>query len=143
MTDTSKGVGSGPDSSPQPEFKEYVVHRDSDRPFSFAGVLMAKASRQSDANLGLMRTETLEAAFYKTRGGKFITSLSKTTRSAIPVIANPFRSVEEEDEPDFKSNYRKAAAHDTFEDALRWFKPGRLTDEIRKQLGLSEPLRIE
>ncbi len=142
MTDSSQGGGSGPDSTTQPAFKEYVVKRDSDGPLTFAGVQLAKASRETNG-LGLIHVETLEAGVYRTRGGKFITSLSKTTRSGFASLAALGRSVEEEDAPDVRSNYRKAAVHQSFEDAVRWFKPGRLTDEIREQLGLDKPVRIE
>jgi hypothetical protein len=144
MTTPSQGASSGPavDTQSEPEFKEYLVKRDKEGPLSFLGVQLAKATRQSSGLMqAMMMVETLEAALYKTRGGKFITSLSKTRHQ------NAFASmvgtnVEDEAGPD-KSGYYKAGVHDTFESAMEWFRPGRLTDEIRRQLGLDQPVRIE
>jgi hypothetical protein len=116
-----------------PEFKEYLVKRDKDRPLSFEGQRLAHASDNGvNAMAALAR---IEGAVYRTRGGKYITSLSKTslleTISVLtPEVARP-------------SGYNKAAVHDSFEEAMGWFKPGRITDEIRRQLGLDKPLRIE
>lgn len=143
MSDSTQGADSGPDSSTQSDFKEYVVKRDNDGPYSFAGVLLAKASRQSGAGvIGMGSTVELEAAVYRTRGGKFITSLSKKTTSAIKLSA--LLSIgDDDDDPSVNSAYRKAAVHDSFEEAVCWFRPGKLTDEIRRQLGLDKPVRIE
>jgi hypothetical protein len=135
MTNRSQGADSGLASESQAAFQEFVVKRDKDGPFSFAGVQLAKASRQTS---GLVMSDILEAAVYRTRGGKFVTSLSK-------IIANPFTNLfataEDISGPD--AGYHKAAAHDTFEAAMSWFRPGRLTDEIRRQLGLDKPVRLE
>lgn len=141
MSTESPGIGSGSVSPPQPEFQEFLVKRDKEGPLSFAGVLLARATRQSGSATLLM--QTLEATVYKTRGGKFITTLSKKTTSALNLSAlgDPFTPVEEKAGPD--SGYNKAVVHDTFEAAVDWFKPGRLTDEIRRQLGLDQPVRIE
>jgi hypothetical protein len=88
--------------------------------------------------------DMLEAAAYRTRGGKFVTSLSKTRKPALASrLAVLTMSAEDDDARDVKSTYRKATLDETFEDAVAWFKPGRLTDEIRKQLGLDKPVRIE
>jgi hypothetical protein len=144
MSTQSQGAESGPavDSQSEPEFKEYLVRRDADGPLSFAGVLLAKATRQSGGLMANMMSDTLEGAVYRTRGGKFITSLSKTRQMSL--VANIFATdVEEEAGPDSSGGYHKAAVHDTFEDAVKWFRPGRLTDEIRRQLGLDKPVRIE
>jgi hypothetical protein len=142
------------------KFNEYVVRRDNDVSLSFAGIQLAMAYRETD---NVDEIITLEAAFYKTRGGKFITTLSKT-------VADPFADDEDEcdcechdyeddeeecgfdcncecdcedDSAEWNSGYHKAAVHDTFEEAVQWFRPGRLTDEIRRQLGLDKPIRIE
>jgi hypothetical protein len=117
------------------DFQEFVVKRDKEGPFEFAGVQLAKASRRAS---NLIMTETLEAAIYKTRGGKFITALSKTQGGS---LADMFATVEDNAGPG--SGYHKAAVHDTFDEAMAWFRPGRLTDEIRRQLGLDKPVRIE
>jgi hypothetical protein len=136
MTDPSQVVDSGRASEKQTEFKEFIVKRDKDGPFTFAGIQLAKASRKGSL---LALSETLEAAVYKTRGGKFITSLSKTNQGGLQSM---FASVEDSAGPD-TSGYNKAAVHDTFEEAMAWFRPGRLTDDIRQQLGLDKPVRIE
>ena len=133
------------------EFVEYIVRRDNDVALSFAGIRLARAVRETDNVDSIV---TLEATVYRTRGGKYITTLSKT-------IEDPFADDEAEDECDddcdcechceddeahpveWDSGYHKAAVHDTFEKAVQWFRPGRLTDEIRRQLGLDRPIRIE
>jgi len=142
---------SGSSAEPNPsEFEEYIIRRDNDVPLSFAGQQLAMACRETD---DVDEIITLEAAVYKTRGGKFITMLSKT-------IVDPFSDDECdcechayedeaecdcdcEDDSEWDSGYHKAAVHDTFEKAVQWFRPGRLTDEIRRQLGLDKPLRID
>jgi hypothetical protein len=40
-------------------------------------------------------------------------------------------------------SFHKAAVFDTLDAALAWFRPGKLTDSIRRQLGLDEPIRID
>lgn len=137
MTAQSKGTGSGPSSPPETEFQEFVIPRDKDRPLSFAGMVLAKATRGGNPIVGM---EILEAALYRTRGGKFITSLRKYAEPALDLSAlmNPLG-----DEESPKSGFNKAAVHDTFESAMAWFRPGRLTDELRRQLGLDKPERIE
>ena len=143
MTIQSQGAGSGPAVDPQsePEFKEYLVKRDKEGPLSFRGVELAKATRQSSGLMQTMTLETMEAALYKTRGGKFVTSLSKTRRPTV-IASVVGANVEDEAGPD-SSGYYKAGVHDTFELAMDWFRPGRLTDELRRQLGLDQPVRIE
>ena len=39
--------------------------------------------------------------------------------------------------------FNNAQVFDTLDDAVAWFRPGRLTDALREQLGLDEPERIE
>jgi hypothetical protein len=58
----------------------------------------------------------LRLAVYKTRGGKYITSLSKT--QAIPGLVNAFQTAEDAEGPD--NGYNTAAVHETFEDAMNW-----------------------
>jgi hypothetical protein len=143
MTTQSQGASSGPavDIQSEPEFKEYLVKRDKEGPLSFLGVELAKATRQSSGLMQAMLVETMEAVLYKTRGGKFITALSKTRRATV-IASMVGTNVEDEAGPD-SSGYYKAGVHDTFESAMDWFRPGRLTDEIRRQLGLDRPIRIE
>lgn len=135
MTNESKGAISGSSAQAQPELIEYVVRRDGQSPLSFAGVRLAKASRAS----GLWEQgAALEAAMYRTRGGKYITTLVKEQPTA---LQNFYKTLEEIKGPG--GGYSKAAVHDTFEAAMSWFRPGPLTDEIRRQLGLDQPIRIE
>jgi hypothetical protein len=110
-----------------PEFKEFLVKRDKDRPFIFEGVRLAYVRESSF----LVGPALIEAAVYRTRGGKYITALSKNA------LVDPETVLGQS-----SGGYSKAAVHDTFEEAMGWFRPGRLTDAIRKQLGLDEPLRI-
>jgi hypothetical protein len=141
MTSQPAGAGSGPVAESQSELKEFIVKRDNERPLSFAGVQLAKASQSA------LAVDTLEAAVYKTRGGKFITALSK--RSALDALqSRAVFAVESivsstEGKLPATSGYNKAAVHDTFEAAVAWFRPGRLTDAIREQLGVDKPERIE
>jgi|HubBroStandDraft_1064217.scaffolds.fasta_scaffold81454_2 hypothetical protein len=140
MTTQSQGTGPGPLSKPQSEVQEFLVKRDMAGPLSFAGVLLAKATRQAGMAIS---SQTLEAAVYQTRGRKYITTLSKrfAVAASLTAIADALNPVEDLAGPD--SGYNKAEVHDTFEAAMDWFKPGRLTDEIRRQLGLDQPVRIE
>ena len=155
MSTQSVGAGPGSSSKSQPEYLEFIVYRDTARPLSFAGVELARATRQSGAHLVIGVRTTVEAAIYKTRGGKFITTLTKSLTNsgleqaieAARQMAAPFMSPDGEPAEGSpatpQGGYRKAAAHETFEDAMAWFRPGRLTDELRRQLGLDEPERIE
>jgi hypothetical protein len=140
MNTQSQGTGPGPFSKSQSEVQEFLVKRDRDGPLSFAGVLLAKATRQAGMPIS---AQILEAAVYQTRGGKYITALSKrfAVDPSLTAIVNALGAVEGQAGPD--SGYNKAEVHDTFEAAMAWFRPGRLTDEIRKQLGLDQPVRIE
>lgn len=138
MTTLNEGAASGPVSSNPPEFKDYVVNRDNEGPFTFNGELLAKASRKGGGGTfgsGFGKFEALEAAVYRTRGGNYITSLSKSVSTMFDFGDGA--------EDESSGGYSKAAAHKTFDDAIRWFKPGRLTDEIRKQLGLDKPVHID
>jgi hypothetical protein len=153
MSTQSTGADSGSASSSQSEYREFVVMRDAARPLSFAGVELARATRSSGPVVVVDGTTTIEAAIYRTRGGKFITTLTKATTSptlrAIKMareLTAPFTSLADEPEAGGTTTqvaYRKAEVHDTFEAAMGWFKPGRLTDELRRQLGLDQPERID
>lgn len=136
---TGPDLGLNADPSAEPECTEYLAHRDKEGPLSFAGILMAHARRQA----GLLTTvETIEAKVYRTRGGSYVTSLAKYRQTHALGGLMGEGSVEDVAGPD-TFGYRKAAVHKTFDSAMDWFKPGRLTDEIRKQLGLDKPVRIE
>jgi hypothetical protein len=129
MTTDTTGAGSGSVISfpANPGYQEFLVKRDKEGPLSFAGVRMAHARE----NALLLAAGFIEGAVYRTRGGKFITSLSKTS------IIDPDSALGR------PGGYNKAAVHDTFEEAMAWFRPGRVTESIRQQLGLDKPVRIE
>lgn len=141
MNTQSQAAGLSPaNPKPNAEYKDYVIRRDMEGPLTFTGVQLAKATRQSSGILNAIIGETVEAAVYKTRGGKFITSLSKTRQAGM--ITSVVGTIAEDDSgPD--GGYNKAAVHETFEAAMEWFRPGRLTDEIRRQLGLDNPVHID
>jgi hypothetical protein len=66
--------------------------------------------------------------------------------SKLSDLANIGREADPDDDkpaPVDRSKTNKAEVFETIEDAIGWFKPGRLTDSIRKQLGLDEPIRID
>jgi hypothetical protein len=126
-----EGVSS-PSESPAVEYHEIVVKRDGNRPVAFAGQTLAKISQNS----GIIGW-SISAALYKTRGGKFVSALSKTNTytALVEGVKDP--------ETAHSGEFNKAQVFDSFDDAVAWFRPGRLTDALRKQLGLDEPERIE
>ncbi len=131
MSTLTKGASAPSESAPS-EYQEIVVKRDGNRPISFSGQALAKVS-MSGGIIGW----SISAALYKTRGGKFVAALSK---------ANTYMAVTQgiqDPETAHSGEFNKAQVFDTFEGAVAWFRPGRLTDALRKQLGLDEPERIE
>ena len=129
--------------SPNAEIREYEVRRDGARPFAFRGIILAEATKDG---LALQR---YRATVYQTVGGKFITSMTKVDLTARLVAKLP----QEIDElfgitPAAKAatsgnEVHKAEVFSTVEEAMAWFRPGPLTDSIRKQLGLDDPIRID
>jgi hypothetical protein len=129
---TSIEGASAPSDSVPAEYQEVVVKRDGNRPISFAGQTLAKVS-----STGGMIGWSISAALYKTRGGKFVSALSKA--NTLIALAQGIQ----DPETAHSGEFNKAQVFDTFEEAVAWFRPGRLTDALRKQLGLDEPERIE
>jgi hypothetical protein len=130
---TSIGGASAPSEPVSAEYQEIVVKRDGNRPISFAGQTLAKVSQKGATIMGW----SISAALYKTRGGKFVAALSK---------ANVYVALAEgvqDPETAHSGEFNKAQVFDNFDEAVAWFRPGRLTDALRKQLGLDEPERIE
>jgi hypothetical protein len=127
------GADSGPLLiSPQPEliptrFEEFIVRRDGEQSFSFEGKRLAHAS------ISIGDTEKLTAEVYQSRGGKFIVALVKVSTLSTRAVSYGLR-------PD---GFNKGGVFENIEAAVAWFRPGRLTDEIRKQLGLDQPIRID
>ena len=107
---------------------EIIVKRDGNRPLSFAGKALASVTMDSD-----LGASSITAALYRTRGGKFVSSLSKTNAPERRLIL----------EVAAVGEFHKAQVFDGLEEAAAWFRPGRLTDALRKQLGLDEPERID
>jgi hypothetical protein len=131
MSTLTRGA-SAPSESVPVEYQEIIVKRDGNRPISFSGQTLAKVSM----NGGIIGW-SISAALYKTRGGKFVAALSKA--NAYVALAEGIQDPETARSGEFN----KAQVFDTFEEAVAWFRPGRLTDALRKQLGLDEPERIE
>lgn len=71
------------------------------------------------------------------RGGKFVSALSKS--NFLLEVTQGFQ----DPEIAHSGESNKAQVFDTFESPVAWFRPGRLTDALRKKLGLDEPERIE
>ena len=131
MPTPAKGA-SAPSKSVPVEYQEILVRRDGNRPISFAGQTLAKVSMS-----GGVTGWSITAALYNTRGGKFVAAISK---------ANSFIEFSQgiqDPETAHGGAFHKAQVFDTFDEAISWFRPGRLTDALRKQLGLDEPERIE
>lgn len=79
----------------------------------------------------------ITAVLYRTRGGKFVATLSKDSEyeTLIDTVLEQQTN---------RDRFHKAQVFDTFDAAIAWFRPGRLTDALRKQLGLaSGPVSIE
>jgi hypothetical protein len=133
---TSNAASSGQSGSAKtkPEFSEYILSRDHDAPLSFAGKILAEA-QTSGVSLA-----TITASLYQTRGGKFVTSLKKNDHIfAIQGVLNVDDYVSDKG----NSSYSKVGIFDTLPEAVAWFRPGKLTDQIKSQLGLNKPVRIE
>jgi hypothetical protein len=131
MSTLTRGA-SAPSGSLPVEYQETVVKRDGNRPISFSGQTLAEVSMK-----GGLSGWSISAALYKTRGGKFVAALSKA--NAYVTLAEGIR----DPETAHSGEFNKAQVFDTFEEAVAWFRPGRLTDALRKQLRLDEPERIE
>src|SRR5690606_26958463 len=54
-------------------YAEHVIERDGERPFSFAGVVLGEATVSS------MGLDSTTATVYKTKGGKFIAELQRSS----------------------------------------------------------------
>ena len=118
---------------------EYVVHRDRERPFSFAGVCLATESIVTMAN------ERISACVYRTAAGKFVATFDRERALVRPseMIRPMVDQVDPSDTPEKYRAIHKANVFETLDEALAWYRPGRLTDAIRKKLGLDDPIRID
>jgi hypothetical protein len=132
MSTTIQNGASAPSDSS--DYSEVTVKRDGDRPLVFDGKTLAKVSMQSGLAID---AATMTAAVYITRGGKYISTLSK-------VKTGVFAQLRDLDAAETLVNeVYKAQVASSFEEAVAWFRPGRLTDALRTKLGLNEPERID
>lgn len=131
MATSVEGISALSESTP-PEYKEIVVKRDGNRPISFSGEVLAEVSMG-----GGLSGWSIRGALYKTRGGKFVSALSKA--NGYIALAQGMQ----DPETAHSGEFNKAQVFDSFDEAVAWFRPGRVTDLLRKKLGLDEPERIE
>jgi hypothetical protein len=129
---SSESGASAPSSA---AFSEITVKRDGERPLVFSGKTLAKVSMQF--GLAVVDPATMTAAVYVTPAGRYISTLSKI-KNGIVTHLQEWNA----ENPVVNQTY-KAQVSSTLEEAVAWFKPGRLTDALRDKLGLNEPERIE
>jgi hypothetical protein len=122
---------SGQASSSNSQPSEFIVKRDKARPYSFAGVCLAWATQPA----GLGSVFELRAAVYRTVGGRFICTLSR-----VAVVQNALAGKSPAQDA---AEFDKADVFTSLDDAMTFFRPGPLTDTIRKALGLDDPIRID
>jgi len=104
------GPKSGQPSADSLSFQSYTLPRGADqRPLQFEGAVIAEA----EAVTG--RANVLRAAIYRAQDGRYVSEFSRRVNESI-VTGN-------------------AAVFQTLDDALGWFRPGKLTVALRKQLG--------
>jgi hypothetical protein len=80
-----------------------------ERPVQFDGIVIAEA--EADGGNGLV----LRAAVYEAKGGQYVSEFSRHGKDA--------------------ASTGKAMVFEGLDDALAWFRPGKLTAALRKQLG--------
>jgi hypothetical protein len=108
---------------------DFQLVRDGDRDLTFNGFVLAEAESMG----GPAPMHHTRAAIYQTLAGKIVAEFSQHA----PQIHN-------RGEPDLPPARRgKAAVFATTPEALAWFEPGRLTDELRRKLIPNEPEFIE
>jgi hypothetical protein len=91
-------------------FHRFTLSRGPDeRPLQFDGEVVA----ESEAATG--RAATLRAAVYRTKGGQYVSEFSRRDEAADAI--------------------GKAAVFDKVDEAVAWFRPGKLTIALLKQLG--------
>jgi len=108
---------------------DFQLVRDGDRDLTFNGFVLAEAESMD----GPAPTRHSRAAIYQTLAGRIVAEFSQRT----PQIHNRGES----DLPAARTG--KAAVFATTSEALAWFPPGRLTDELRRKLIPNEPEFIE
>ena len=123
-------------------FKRFTIKRDADRPLQFDGKQCAAVEA---SNIAMRRTRI---ALYETKAGRFISEFrSIDALPFVPQISEALEELTQEPEPPPSKKGRpdihKAAVFDSRKNALGWFRPGRLTNQLLEKLGLMEPEFIE
>jgi len=108
---------------------DFQLVRDGNRDLTFNGFVLAEAESMG----GAAPIHHSRAAIYQTLAGKIVAESSQY------MAQNHARG-----EPDLPpARTGKAAVFATTAEALAWFEPGRLTDELRRKLIPNEPEFIE
>lgn len=108
---------------------DFQLVRDGDRDLTFNGFVLAEAESMGDA----APVRHSRAAIYQTLAGKIVAEFSQAAAQS--------HNRGEPDRP--AARMGKAAVFRTKAEALAWFEPGRLTDELRRKLIPNEPEFIE
>ena len=108
---------------------DFQLVRDGDRDLTFNGFVLAEAESMD----GPAPNSHRRAAIYQTLAGRIVAEFSQRTAQ--------IHNRGEADLPPARTG--KAAVFATTPEALAWFEPGRLTDELRRKLIPNEPEFIE
>ena len=107
---------------------DFQLVRDGERDLTFNGFVLAEAESMG----GSAPIRHSRAAIYQTLAGRIVAEFSQHMEQS------PHRG-----EPLPAHRTGKAAVFATTSEALAWFEPGRLTDELRRKLIPNEPEFIE
>ena len=108
---------------------DFRLVRDGERDLTFNGFVLAEAESMS----GAAQNRHSRAAIYQTLAGKIVAEFSQYP-AQIHDRGEPGRPA---------ARTAKAAVFVTRSEALAWFEPGPLTDELRRKLIPDEPEFIE
>ena len=119
---------------PTPEYERFTVNRDDDVPLEFDGEILAVVEEGEGGadvtNDTLVRTR---AAIYRTKGGKFIAEFSR-------YVGRQVASWGRRGPPKL---FDKAGVFNTLDEAVGFFRPGRLTNALLEDLGVKKTEFIE
>ena len=134
MTTENHGESAATNSSSEPA--EILLKRDGDRPLSFRGDTLGKVCLE----LGMPgMSNTMCAAIYRTQGGKHVAQLTRRPGG----LLNMAIALSDDGQTKHDGIFDKVFVCNTFQEAIGWFRPGKVTDALREKLGLNEPERIE
>jgi hypothetical protein len=108
---------------------DFQLVRDGDRDLTFNGFVLAEA----EAMGGPAPIRHSRAAIYQTLAGRIVAEFSQHME----------QSHHRGEPAPAAARTGKAAVFATTSEALAWFEPGRLTDELRRKLIPNEPEFIE